>query len=228
MKLPNLLIVGKSGSGKSTSLRNMDRSTTWILDMENKTLPFPGAFKHHYTIPADYRNANNWGTLLKEFRELMVHAANSKECSCIVVESFRKWDEGLIEYERSTRTGWDIWNEHNQSVRERIREYKYWPMPVVWLGYDDVVEIETPDPNRPMRRSCLKVFGKEWEGLVEGEFEMVLFTHQTIHQNRPKYWFKTNNIGECSAKTPLGMFDEMLIDNDLEAVLSRMVSYYGG
>lgn len=228
MKLPNILLIGKSGTGKSSSLRNMDRTTTWILDLENKALPFRNAdFKHHYVIPVDFRNANNWGEILKEFRTMMIHAANSNECSCIVVESFRKWDEALIEYEKSTQTGYTIWNEHNKTVRERLREFKYWPIPIIWLGYDDIIEIETPDPNRPMRRSSLKVFGKEWEGLVEGEFEMVLFTHQTTLNNKPKYWFKTNNIGECSAKTPMGMFEEMLIDNDLEAVLSRMVSYYG-
>lgn len=228
MKLPNLLIVGKSGSGKSTSLRNLDRETTWILDLENKALPFPGApFKHHYKIPSDYRQANDWGAIIKQFREYMYHAANAPDCSCIVVESFRKWDEALIEYNKATKTNWDVWNEHNKYIMERLNEFKHWPVPIVWIGLDDVVEIETTDPNRPMRRSCLNVFGKQWEGSVEKEFEMVLFTHQTVDKGKPKYWFKTNNIGECSAKTPLGMFDEMLIDNDLEAVLSRMVEYYG-
>lgn len=228
MRLPNLLIVGKSGSGKSTSLRNMDRSRTWILDLENKALPFQNnVFSHHYVIPADYRNANNWGQIIKEFREYMFHALNSRECSCIVVESFRKWDEALLEYNKATLKGWDIWNEHNKYVMERLNEFKYFPVPVIWVGLDDVTEIETIDPNRPMRRACLNVFGKQWEGNIEKEFEIVLFTHQTVLNGKPKYWFKTNNVGECSAKSPMGMFDELFIDNDLDAVLARMVEYYG-
>jgi hypothetical protein len=227
LKLPNILIVGKSGSGKSSSLRNLDRNTTWILDLENKALPFRNAgFKHLYTIPADFKQANEWGTIIQQFRQFMLHAANSNECSCVVIESFRKWDEALIEYQKSTNTGFHIYNEHNKYVMERLNEFKYWPVPIIWLGLDDVVEIETVDPQRPMRRACLNVFGKQWEGSIEKEFEMVLFTHQTVDKGKPKYWFKTNNIGECSAKTPMGMFDDILVDNDLEMVLSRMVEYY--
>lgn len=228
MKLPNILVIGKSGSGKSTSLRNLDRTTTWILDLENKILPFPdGNFKHYYNIPSDYRDANNWGKILKDFRELMYAAANSPECSAVMIESFAKWDESLFEYQKSIRTGWDVWTEHNKYILENLNIYKFWNVPVVWLGLDDVIEIEGLDPQRPIRRTCLNVFGKQWEGRVEKEFEMVLFTHQTVVQGKPKYHFKTNNIGECSAKTPMGMFDEVLIDNDLEMVLARMVEYYG-
>ena len=162
-RLPNALIVGKTGSGKSTSLRNMDREFTWILDLENKVFPFPSPeFKHHYIIPRDYRNANNWSIIIKEFRETIFAAANSRECACVVVESFSKWDESQFEYQRATHTGWDVWSEHNRYILERMNEYKFWPIPIIWTGLDDVVEIENLDPNRPTRRSSLHVFGKQW------------------------------------------------------------------
>lgn len=229
MKLPNILIVGKSGSGKSTSLRNMNRDYTWIANLENKALPFQNPeFRHNYVIPSDFRKAVDWGTIVKEFREVMYAAANSRECSCIVVESFDKLDESMLEYQKTTQTGWNVWDEHNKFILERLMEYKYWPIPIIWMGSDDVVEIETTDPNRPIRRSSLNVLGRKWEGRVEREFEIVLHTHITVMNGKPQYWFKTNNVGECSAKTPMGMFPQLLIENDLDMVLARIQEYYGG
>ena len=226
MKLPNILIAGKSGSGKSSSLRNLNRDTTWVVDLQNKVFPFPRPFKYHYHIPNDYRLANDWGKILSQFREVMYLAANSADCSSIIVEDFTKFDEALLEYQKTTQTGWDVFGGHNKYVLERLNEFKFWPMPIVWICHDEIIEIETPDPNRPMRRAAVSVYGKKWEGLVEKEFEVVLFTHQTVDRGKPKYWFKTNNIAECSAKTPMGMFDELLIDNDLQMVFERMVEYY--
>ena len=40
---PNIIVVGKSGSGKSTSLRNLNPKSTAILNVERKQLPFKEA-----------------------------------------------------------------------------------------------------------------------------------------------------------------------------------------
>ena len=39
--------------------------------------------------------------------------------------------------------------------------------------------------------------------------------------------FKTNSDGTCTAKSPMGLFDELLIDNDLNMVISRIKEYNG-
>ena len=43
-----ILVLGKSGSGKSTSIRNLDPTTTFIINVVNKPLPFKG-WKNNYT-----------------------------------------------------------------------------------------------------------------------------------------------------------------------------------
>ena len=44
-----IAVVGASGSGKSTSLRNLDPKTTFIINVAGKALPFKG-FKKNYTL----------------------------------------------------------------------------------------------------------------------------------------------------------------------------------
>lgn len=61
------------------------------------------------------------------------------------------------------------------------------------------------------------------KGKVEKEFELVLWAQP---QGDGVYWFLTNSDGRCTAKTPMGMFDTPLIDNDLNTILTAIHNYY--
>ena len=41
-----------------------------------------------------------------------------------------------------------------------------------------------------------------------------------------KYRFRTQSQGNDSAKSPMGMFDELYIDNDLSQVIDKCNEYY--
>ena len=41
-----------------------------------------------------------------------------------------------------------------------------------------------------------------------------------------QYKLVTNNDGKCLAKTPMGMFEELEIDNDLNMVDQKICEYY--
>ena len=63
---------------------------------------------------------------------------------------------------------------------------------------------------------------------LEGLFTYVLYT--TIirsEDNKPEYKFITNSDGTCTAKTPMGLFDSLLIDNDLNLVIEKIKEYNG-
>lgn len=63
---------------------------------------------------------------------------------------------------------------------------------------------------------------------LEGLFTYVLFTTiEKDEENKPRYMFKTNSDGTCTAKSPMGLFDELLIDNDLNMVIQRIKEYNG-
>lgn len=61
---------------------------------------------------------------------------------------------------------------------------------------------------------------------LEGLFTYVLFTRVlTNESNEVEYKFVTNSDGTCTAKTPMGLFSDLLIDNDLDYVISRIKEY---
>ncbi len=230
---PNILIVGPSGSGKSTSLRNMPRDTTFLVDLEQKPLPFQGPkFDHHVRVPKNPKHLSDWGVIQKEFPDVMEQARDLGErgiIEAVVIESFKKWDESLYHYQRRVNTGYDVYNNHNESVLIALNKYKNFPVPVVWTAVNLIIAQETENELKDTRLNCCDVMGKVWEGKVEKEFVIVLFTAQSKEERGKKsqYYFKTNNSGECTAKTPMNMFKDIFIENDLAAVFERMFEYWG-
>lgn len=62
---------------------------------------------------------------------------------------------------------------------------------------------------------------------LEGLFTYVLFTtvQRTDDNSLPSYKFITNSDGTCTAKSPMGLFNDIYIDNDLNYVVNRIKEY---
>jgi hypothetical protein len=228
---PNILIVGKSGSGKSTSLRNLPRDTTFIIDMEQKPFPFRGApFKYRRLVPENPKDLSNWKNTSEEFVDARTEARKLAEAGAIdlvVIESFTKWDETVFELQREKNAGWEVYRAHNEQVLRLMNAYKNFPCPTIWTAISEIGESPTLNELKDERQECCAVAGKKWEVKVEKEFAIVLFTHMGKDvKNKPIYQFKINNTGECTAKSPMGMFDDQYISNDLYFVMERVFAYY--
>lgn len=100
--------VGDSSTGKSTSLRNLDPSNTFIINVIGKALPFK-AFKKKYVKYNPKENTGNYyetsdpekiSKLLSIINEKMPHIKN------IILD-----DIGMIlsfmQFERASEKGWD-------------------------------------------------------------------------------------------------------------------------
>jgi hypothetical protein len=74
----------------------------------------------------------------------------------------------------------------------------------------------------------IKTQGKMTDTVItlEGLFEYVFFTRVLMDEsNKVQYKFLTNSDGTCTAKTPMGMFDDLFIENDLKLVIDTINKY---
>lgn len=86
----------------------------------------------------------------------------------------------------------------------------------------------TGDNLNPYRK--IKTLGKMLDSVItlEGLFTYVFFTAiQRDDEGKPSYKFMTNSDGTCTAKSPMGLFDELFVDNDLDMVVNRIKEYNG-
>jgi hypothetical protein len=83
------------------------------------------------------------------------------------------------------------------------------------------------DSLNPQRK--FKTVGKLLDNAItiEGLFTYVFFTKVTYDtdNNKSTYQFETNSDGTTTAKSPMGCFDEMYIDNDLQYVIEKIKEY---
>jgi ABC-type dipeptide/oligopeptide/nickel transport system ATPase component len=216
MSKPIIGIVGASGSGKSTSLRNLPTEKTHIIDLERKGLPFPNASDFNITSCAN----------VKDFDTALDTALKDDKCEVIVIESFTKYVEVLIALAQSSFKGFDVWSYYNRSIRLMLDKVKNDRAIVIFTAIDEIVHIAQPSGDTYNVRR-IKVQGKQHEGCIEKEFLMVLFTEAKRGKDgKVEYVFQTNSDGITSAKTPMSMFDELYIPNDINDVISAAKKYY--
>ena len=211
------LIVGHSGSGKSTSLRNLDPKTTYILDLERKGFPFRNASRFNI-VPVENANA---------FPRMLEKVLKEDDCETVVVESFTKYVEQVNTLATNSFKGYDIWSFYNRTIRNMLDSIKNDKATIIFTAVDDIVKIPQITGGESSHRR-VKVQGKVHEGAIEKEFLMVLFTEVRKNEKTEEmeYFFQTNTDGVTSAKTPMGMFDKQLIPNDIVTVLEKAKEYY--
>lgn len=199
-----VLIMGESGTGKSTSMRNCDPATTAVVNPVGKPLPFKGKFEM----------LNTETESRKICRFMREQAAAGKKL--IVVDDFQ-YILSVPYMNRIKENGWDKWNDFGANYFEIIEVCKELPDDVV-VAY--MTHTETLDNGV----TTIKLIGKllREKITIEGLFTIVLRTGV----NEGKYYFYTQNSGKDTVKSPMGMFPAYAIDNDLNYVADKIRNFY--
>ena len=193
------LICGLSGTGKSTSARNLKEAA--VVNPVNKPLPF----KNHFEML-------NGETDSKKIINFM----KSTKAKVIIVDDFQ-YLLSIPYMRRIKETGWDKYNDFASNYFEIISVCDELPddVTVYFMTHTETLEDGT---------ETVKLIGKllREKICIEGLFTTVLKTLV----NDGKYYFITQNSGRDNVKSPMGMFPSYAIDNDLEYVDEKIRSYY--
>lgn len=200
-----VLVLGASGSGKSTSLRNFGTDEIGVFSVAGKRLPFRNK------LPV----ANN-ATYQRIMESL---AANKRRCYAIDDATY------LMQYDnfaRAKETGYGKFVDMAVSFQQLLQR-------ATWTNEDtNVFFLMHPDTDA-YGREHIKSIGKMLDEklCIEGLFPIVIDARvQQGEDGRPRHVFVTENDGTNLAKSPIDMLPPTM-DNDLKAVDTAIREYWG-
>lgn len=204
-----ICLVSSPGKGKTYSFRNMSEVTTGFVNAENKPLPIDNIFKY-YAKPKKFAGAMK---AIEDYNK-------NPEINCIVIDSMSAIFEMLLDEMRANFRGFDVWDNYNRGISKLMNLIKSVEKEMFLTAHYELINIE----GEPEKR--IKTKGKEWEGMIEKEFTIVLYSDSKFENEKPKYFFKLAAEG-TSAKCPPGVFGEDVykISNDSNIVLEKVVEF---
>lgn len=211
-----ICIAGESGSGKTTSMRNLDPETTMYIDCDKKGLSWKG-WRNQY-------NGDKKNYLKTDFPQVALQALKKidkeeqyKHIRVVVVDTIN----GLMiadEMRRCKEKGYDKWQDLAQSIYDLI-DYALTMRDDVTIIF--VAHTQTDHDDNGYMFTRIKTSGRKLDKItLESKFSTVLLSKCVDG----KFLFETQ-ANFSTAKTPMGAFAEKEIDNDIVQVMKALEEY---
>ena len=209
------LILGESGTGKSTSLRNLNPDNVLLIQAVRKPLPFRStgwkpvvkneggsvySTDESSHIVAAMRRTTKPIIIIDDFQYVMANEFMRR------VTDIETGSAAFAKYNEIARHAWDILTQAS-SLEDHKRVY-----------------ILSHTATNDFGQTKIKTIGKllDEKIVIEGLATIVL---RTVVANG-RYLFSTKNSGLDTVKSPIDLFDSDQIENDLQAVDSAICAYY--
>jgi hypothetical protein len=212
------IIMGESGTGKSTSIRTLDPNTTFIINVMNKPLPFRGYKKLYTLVSADGKSGNYYASKNYDHINLVIKKVNAlrPEIKTLIIDDFQYLMSNEF-MNRALERGYDKFSE--------IGKHAYDLLEMLPMLRDDLdIFILTHSEANELGKMKIKTIGKMLDQniVIEGMYSTVLQTELV----NGDYHFITQGDVRHIAKSPMGMFDTREIPNDLAFVKQKMSAYF--
>lgn len=200
-----VLVLGKSGSGKSASLRNFSPDEVGIINVMGKPLPFKSQIK---TV-----STRNYDAIHKILSEAKSDSIVIDDAGYLITDYFMT---------RHANAGGG--NAVFQLYNELADRFYSLLVSIQSLPADRIVYVFMHEDENDSGNIKPKTIGKllDEKVNVEGLFTIVL----RCIGDQQKHVFMTQSSGYDVAKSPIGMFDTLEIDNDLKMVDQKIRNFY--
>lgn len=196
------MILGESGSGKSCSLRNFNPDAVGLFNVAGKPLPFRGVIKNKMDSPG-------YDKIVKSLGKAAFKAYVIDDSQYLLSFEF---------FDRAKETGYQKFTDIALNFRNLIKT-------VIDVTPADTIvyflhHTETTQEGRIKAKTIGKMLDEKLT--VEGLFSVVLM----CQTDGDRHYFMTQSDGHTTAKSPIGMFAEKEIDNDLKFVDDTIREYW--
>ena len=195
-----VLLIGQSGSGKSTSLRNFKGDEVAVVNVLGKPLPFKSDIKAG--------KCDDYATILKAIAKTEKKTIVIDDANYLITNEFMN---------KSSVKGFDKYNEMGNNFFNLINGIKNIEggKTVYLIMHEDTDENGNVKP---------KTIGKLLDDKVniQGMFTICI---RSMYDNG-NYIFRLKTNGQDCVKTPFGMFDDEQMENDLKAFDEVVREYY--
>lgn len=219
------IVLGSTGSGKSSSTRNLNPEETFIINVLGKPLPYKGSKKSYNSEKKNTITTSDYKTVILALQKV----GEKEEIKNIILDDARHI---MVEeyFKRALEAGYGKFAQLGQHFQQVIQAAKDIPgdKNVVIMLHDDDKQSDSKIVEKKP-----KLVGK----MVEDNYDPLEIVTCTLYSNvdfdketKSSYQFITNrtiiNGVIIPAKSPMGMFDSLYIDNDLNEVFKAADEYY--
>lgn len=221
------MILGKSGTGKSTSIKTLNPKETVVLNVLRKRLPFKGSSSIYNTENKNLFNVDEYSQIINMLNGIDKSAAHVKN---VIIEDMT-YVMRKEYFKRAKEAGYNKYTELAQHFQQIIStcESMRDNINVFFILHSE--DVQSDKVNVGFKVSTIGA-------LIDSQYNPVEVVPMVLYaaikyddKGNAHYGFYTHRCMEGTveipAKSPDGMFEQDYIDNDLQAVVNAMNEYYG-
>lgn len=206
--------MGESGSGKTTSMRNLNPAETFYIDCDKKGLSWAGWREQYNQTNKNYKQNDDAKYIMSILDGISEKTPHIKYVIVDTINGIMVGDE----MRRSKEKGFDKWVDLAQCMWDLVDKAHCYreDLTIIFTAHS-----QTERDESGFMFTRIKTSGKKIDKIcLESKFTTVLYAKAV----NGRYLFETH-ANNSTAKTPMGAFTENEIDNDIVKVLERLEQY---